>query len=187
MKDIYEVVVHGRAGQGAKTAAALMAHAALANGMYMQAFPEYGAEREGAPMRSYLRIASREIRIHSGIHQPNLSVVIDSGLIYEPEVRQEICGSDEILVNTEMTPEQIKKELKFKGKVYVLDATKIALEEFGKNITNTPMMGAMIKVYEKIPLDVLKKEFREKYERRFNEKIMQANMRAMDHGYKEMR
>ena len=86
-----------------------------------------------------------------------------------------------------MTPEQIKKELKFKGKVYVLDATKIALEEFGKNITNTPMMGAMIKVYEKIPLDVLKKEFREKYERRFNEKIMQANMRAMDHGYKEMR
>jgi pyruvate ferredoxin oxidoreductase gamma subunit len=186
MKDIFEVVVHGRAGQGAKTAAALMAHAALANGMYMQAFPEYGAEREGAPMRSYLRIANREIRVHSGIHKPDLSVVIDSGLIYEPEVRQEICGSEIILINTEMTSEQIKKELKFKGKVYVLDATRIALKEFGKNITNTPMMGAMVKIYGKIPLSVLKKEFKEKFKRKFNEKIMKANMRAMDRGYKEV-
>ncbi len=186
MKDIYDVVVHGRAGQGAKTAAALMAHAALASGMYMQAFPEYGAEREGAPIRSYLRIADREIRVHSGIHQPNLSVVIDSGLIYEPEVRQEICGSDEILVNTHLTPQQVRKEINFKGKVYVLDATKIALDEFGKNITNTPMMGAMVKVYGKIPLDVLKKEFKEKFARKFNEKIMKSNMKAMDRGYKEM-
>ncbi len=186
MKDIYEVVLHGRAGQGAKTAAALMAHAALANGMYMQAFPEYGAEREGAPMRSYLRISKREIRIHSGVHNPNLSVVIDTGLIYEPEVRHEICGSKEILVNTNMSPKEIKKELNFKGKVYVLDATKIALEEFEKNITNTPMMGAMIKIYGKIPLDILKKEFKQKFERKFNNDLMKANMRAINRGYEEV-
>lgn len=186
MKDIYEVVIHGRAGQGAKTAAAILAHAALENGQYMQAFPEYGAEREGAPMRSYLRIADREIRVHSGIHKPNLSVVIDPGLIYEPEVREEICGSDIILVNSHLTPKQIKKELNFKGKLYVLDATKIALEEFGKNITNTPMMGAIIKIYKKIPLSVLKKKFKEKFERKFNDKIMKANLKAIDHGYKEV-
>jgi len=186
MKDIFEIVIHGRAGQGAKTAAAIIAHAALEHGKYAQAFPEYGAEREGAPMRSYLRIANREIRVHSGIHEPNLSVVIDSGLIYEPEVKQEICGSEIILVNSHLTPKQIKKELNFKGKIFVLDATKIALDEFGKNITNTPMMGAIIKIYKKIPLIILKKKFKEKFERKFNDKIMKSNLKAIDRGYKEM-
>ncbi len=186
MKDIYEIVVHGRAGQGAKTAAALLAHAALEQGKYMQAFPEYGAEREGAPMCSYLRIADREIRIHSGIHKPNLSIVIDSGLIYDEEVKEEICGSDIILANSALSPDKIKKELKFKGKVYAVDATKIALDEFKKNITNTPMMGAALKIYKEIPLKVLKKKFKDKFKRKFKDKIMKANMRAMERGYKEM-
>ncbi len=186
MKDIYEIVVHGRAGQGAKTAAAILAHAALEQGKHMQAFPEYGAERQGAPMRSHLRIAKREIRIHSGIHKPNLSIVIDSGLIYDPEVREEICNSDIILVNSTLGADKIKKELNFKEKVYVVDATKIALDEFKKNITNTPMMGAALKIYKEIPLKVLKKKFKDKFKRKFNDNIMQKNMRAMERGYKEV-
>ena len=95
-------------------------------------------------------------------------------------------GSEIILINTHLTKEQIKKELNFKGKVYVLDATKIALKEFGKNITNTPMMGAILKVYNKIPLEVLKKMFEKKFERKFNKKIMESNFRAMENGYKEV-
>ena len=186
MKDIYEIVIHGRAGQGAKTAAAILAHAALEYGKYAQAFPEYGAEREGAPMRSYLRIADREIRLHSGIHKPNLSVVIDSGLIYEQEVRDEIYRSDIILINSELSKERIREELNFKGKIYILNATRIALDEFGKNITNTPMMGAAVKIYNKIPLSIVKKKFEDKFKIKFNEKVMKANLRAMERGYKEV-
>ncbi|MFP4656472.1 MAG: 2-oxoacid:acceptor oxidoreductase family protein, partial [Candidatus Woesearchaeota archaeon] len=81
MADVYSIRFHGRGGQGAKTASALLAEAALHRGKYIQSFPEYGAERMGAPVKAFTRISDKPIRIHYGVKNPDLVVVVDYSLI----------------------------------------------------------------------------------------------------------
>ena len=71
MKDLIEIRWHGRGGQGAKTAALLLADVAFNNGLYVQGFPEYGPERMGAPITAYNRLSKNLIRVHSNIYDPD--------------------------------------------------------------------------------------------------------------------
>ena len=81
-----EIRWHGRGGQGAKTAALLLADAAFATGLYVQGFPEYGPERMGAPITAYNRLSDAPIRIHSNIYQPDMVVVVDETLLKAVDV-----------------------------------------------------------------------------------------------------
>ena len=146
-KEMVEVRWHGRGGQGAKTAALLFADAALATGKYIQAFPEYGPERMGAPVQSFNRISDKAISIHCGITEPNYVVVLDPTLMDCVSVAEGLSDGGKVIVNTSFPAVEIAKRLNLSAnQVFVVDASKIAQETIGLNIPNTPMLGALIKV-----------------------------------------
>jgi pyruvate ferredoxin oxidoreductase gamma subunit len=105
---LIEIRWHARAGQGAKTAAHTLALASLRSGKSVQAFPEYGPERRGAPLRAYTRVAERPIRRHDGITDPDLVVVLEPTLVHEVDVAEGLDGDGLILVNAETVPEELE-------------------------------------------------------------------------------
>ena len=144
---LLEIRWHGRGGQGAKTAALLFADAAVETGKYIQAFPEYGPERMGAPVFAFNRISDKPILQHCGIKSPNIVVVLDPTLMETVNVTDGLPEDGVILVNTQKSAEEIKKELNLtKQHVYVVDASKISTEILKRDLPNTPMLGALIKV-----------------------------------------
>ena len=144
-----EIRWHGRGGQGAKTAALLLADVAFQTGKYVQGFPEYGPERMGAPITAYNRISDTVIRAHSNIYDPQYVVVVDASLLETVDVTGGLKEDGAILINTERTKEEILPHLKgYKGDVYVIDARKISMEALGKYFPNTPLLAAIVKVAE---------------------------------------
>jgi len=190
MKEIFEIRWHGRGGQGAKTAALLFGDAATSTGKYIQAFPEYGPERMGAPVQSFNRISSKPIRTHAGIENPDVVVVLDVSLVDQVNVIEGLDPKDGILlVNTPLQPEEIKKKLKFSGKVYTVDASKISQEKIGKNIPNTPMMGALVKVTGILKLEELLEDTKKKLLVKFRNRpeVIDGNLKAIEQAYNEVK
>lgn len=103
-----EIRWHARAGQGAKTASQLYAAAALRSGLYAQAFPEYGPERRGAPLRAYTRVDERPIRRHDSIDHPDVVAVLEPSLLHEVDVSAGLARDGVLLVNAEMPPEILR-------------------------------------------------------------------------------
>ena len=181
-----EIKFVGRGGQGGKSAAAILAEAALEKGKYIQSFPEYGAERQGAPVFAYTRIDESEIRIHSGVTNPDVVVVLDPTLLDSVAITQGMDENGVVIVNTPKTVNEIKEMLGFEGKIHTVDATKISVDLFGKNIPNTPMLGAIEKVTELVSLEVLKEKIREKFERKLGEEGVKKNLEAIERAYNEV-
>ena len=126
MNQTLEIRWHGRGGQGAKTAALLLADVAFKTGKYVQGFPEYGPERMGAPITAYNRISNNVIRVHSNIYTPDLVVVVDETLLDAVNVTAGLKENGSIIVNTDKDKEEILPKLKgYKGNVYTVDARKI--------------------------------------------------------------
>jgi pyruvate ferredoxin oxidoreductase gamma subunit len=107
MSTTTEVRWHARAGQGAKTAAHTLALALLAGGKSVQAFPEYGPERRGAPLRAFTRLSDRPIRRHDGITDPDLVVVLEPTLVHEVDVAEGLRPEGLILVNGDTVPAEL--------------------------------------------------------------------------------
>jgi len=187
-KDMYEIRWHGRGGQGAKTAAALVAEVALAEGKYSQGFPEYGPERMGAPIRGYTRIADRPIRVHSAIYYPDAVVVLDETIMDTVDVAENLSDDGVVIVNTKRSPDEIKAKLSHQGAgVYLLDASAIALDEIGRNIPNTPMIGALVKASERVKIETVLKDTEHKLSKKFPEKVVQGNLAAVKRGFEEVK
>ena len=147
MNDTIEIRWHGRGGQGAKTAALLLADVAFKTGKYVQGFPEYGPERMGAPITAYNRISENPITIHSNIYYPDYVAVVDDSLLEAIDVTQGLKPEGGIVVNTQRSKEEIVKLLRgYEGKVVTLDARKISVEALGKYYPNSPMLAAMVAV-----------------------------------------
>lgn len=184
-----EIRWHARGGQGAKTAAMFVAQAVLAKGKFGQGFPEYGPERRGAPMRGYTRIADAPIRRHCGIENPGIVIVLDPTLLDSPAAGV-TAGTDEntvFLVNTALSPADIKKKLGVTGaKVFTVDATKIALDSFGKPIPNMPMTGALLKAQPIMELGELTDAMKTKFSKKFSQAVVDGNLRAVEMAYNEV-
>lgn len=99
MNGLTEIRWHGRAGQGAKTASQLLALALLRDGRCVQAFPEYGPERRGAPVRAFTRVSDRPIRRHDSVVEPDIVAVLDPSLLNENGVEDGLAGDGVLLVN----------------------------------------------------------------------------------------
>ena len=182
-----EIRWHGRGGQGTKTAAQLVAQVALEEGRYSQGFPEYGPERMGAPIRGFTRISNRPIRQHCPIERPDVVVVLDETLLALPAVADATSDDTVFVINTTAPPAEIREKLGRPGaKVYCIDATGISLDEIGRPIPNTPMIGALIKATECISLDAIKQDVEKKFMKKFGERVVQGNIRAIERAYEEV-
>lgn len=187
-KSMTEVRWHGRGGQGAKTAALLLAEAAIDVGKYAQAFPEYGPERTGAPMRAYTRISDTPIRLHSPVESPDIVLVFDETLIEAVDVTEGLKQGGTILVNTSMSKEEVQSRLGKDGfDLYVIDAVKVALETIGRPIPNTAMLGALVGATEVLPFDVLVEDLRHKFSKKFSPDIADMNVEAIKRAYEEVK
>ena len=183
-----EVRWHGRGGQGAKTAAQFLAEAALELGKYIQAFPEYGPERAGAPIKAFTRIDEVPIIIHSGVTNPEVVVVIDPTLLETAGVTEGLGEDGLLLVNTTEEPKSVRERLNFhNGKVATVDATKISLETLGVPMPNTPMLGALVRVRPIVPIDALIERIRHKFLKKIGQEKTDANVAGIKRAYQETR
>ncbi len=188
MEKPFEIRWHGRGGLGAKTAALLLGEALARTGKYIQAFPEYGPERRGAPVKSYNRISDKPIRIHSGIKEPDVVVVIDPTLLGTKAVVEGLKPGNKFLANTHLSPDELKQKFPQLEpfEVHTVDATKIAMETLGRNIPNTPMLGALIKVLPLLPFDEFLKAVEDRLSLKFSTDIVQKNIEAVKRAYEEV-
>ncbi|MBI5048678.1 MAG: 2-oxoacid:acceptor oxidoreductase family protein [Deltaproteobacteria bacterium] len=197
MADYIEIRWHGRAQQGIVTAAKMLGESCLRSGKYVQAFPEFGPERMGAPVAAYNRVSDEPIRLHCRVTEPKYVLIADPTLIgmslsggmeSSGGVTAGVPDNAVFIVNTSKSPQEMYKELGLKSKgtrVYTLDASKISLEAIGRNMPNTPMLGALAKVANVITLDILIDNFKENYSKKFNSKIIEGNINAMTRGFNE--
>ncbi len=181
----FEIRWHSRAGQGAKSASQLLAEAVLEMGKYAQAFPEYGAERSGAPMRAFNRISDQRITVHSAVENPDVVVVIDDTLL-SPSIVTGLREDGILIVNTAHPMEFVRRKTGFKGKVCTVRATDIALEEIKRGIPNTVMLGTLARVTGVITLEAAEQKIRTMFEKKLSEEMIQANLRALKRGYEEV-
>jgi 2-oxoacid:acceptor oxidoreductase gamma subunit (pyruvate/2-ketoisovalerate family) len=143
-----EVRFHGRGGQGVVSAARLIAEAAILEGKYVQAFPEFGAERSGAPIAAYARVNDEPIELHSFIYHPGVVVVVDRSMAASKNTISGLAIDGSFVCNFEGSPGEIRTKLGFDGngvKVGAVDATGVALKSLGRDFPNTPMLGALLK------------------------------------------
>jgi pyruvate ferredoxin oxidoreductase gamma subunit len=136
---------HGRGGQGAKTASRILGTAAFLEGYQAQDSPIYGAERRGAPVAAFTRIAKEPIRERGMIARPDLVVIADASLIHDPAARM-LDGIDErtaVFVNSSMTAEQLGAQTSLPGRLTTLDLTDIALQQVGKRSAISALLGAV--------------------------------------------
>ncbi|HBI62182.1 MAG TPA: pyruvate synthase [Lachnospiraceae bacterium] len=183
MKNGIEIRWHGRGGQGAKTAALLLADVAFKTGRNVQGFPEYGPERMGAPITAYNRISSDKIRVHSNIYHPDYVVVVDETLLGSVDVTAGLKKNGAIIVNTAKSKEEIQEHLNgYEGRVYTIDARKISVETLGKNFPNSPMLAAAVAVSKVMPREKFIKEMRASYQHKFAKKpeVIDGNMKALE-------
>lgn len=189
MKNGIEIRWHGRGGQGAKTAALLLADVAFKTGRNVQGFPEYGPERMGAPITAYNRISADPIRVHSNIYHPDFVVVVDETLLDSVDVTAGLKEQGAIIVNTAKLREQILPKLSgYKGRVYTIDARHISVETLGKNFPNSPMLAATVAVSEVMDRNTFITEMRSSYEHKFAKKpeVIEGNMKALERAFDEV-
>lgn len=188
MAKLVEIRWHGRGGQGAKTASLLLAEVAFNTGKFIQGFPEYGPERMGAPITAYNRISDEKLSIHSNIYEPDYVVVVDETLIKSVPVTAGLKKEGAVIVNTSKTPEEVKKDLKFEGKVYTIDARKISEETLGANFPNTPMLAAIVKVSQVISEEVFLGDIEASFKHKFSNKpqVVPKNMEAVIRSLQEV-
>ncbi len=183
MNNHIEIRWHGRGGQGAKTAALLLADVAFKTGQYVQGFPEYGPERMGAPITAYNRIASERIRVHSNIYTPDYVVVVDETLLESVDVTAGLKKNGAIIINTSKSREEIMDSLHgYKGSVYTVDAREISISALGKNFPNSPMLAAIVAVSGVMERNKFMNEMRASYQHKFAKKpeVIEGNLKALE-------
>ena len=181
-RDGVEIRWHGRGGQGAKTAALLLADVAFSTGMYVQGFPEYGPERMGAPITAYNRLSNHPLRVHSNIYDPDYVVVVDETLLDSVDVTAGLKEDGGIIINTPRSREEILPKLGgYKGAVYLIDARDISMQTLGRYFPNSPMLAAIVKVTNIMEDEVFLAEMRKSYAHKFASKpeVIAGNMKAL--------
>jgi len=178
---LIEIRWHGRGGQGAVTSAELLARAAINEGKYGQAFPSFGPERRGAPVQAYVRISDKHpIKVRAEITTPDVVVVLDPGLLSIVDVASGLKPDGILVINTKKTAEQLRKEFGFNSALATVDATGIARELLGVPITNTTMVGSVIKATGAVKVESLHEPINHRFGR-----IADRNINAMKRAYEE--
>lgn len=189
VSEVYEVRWHARAGQGAKTASQFLTEAVIEAGKFSQSIPEFGSERTGAPMKAYNRISDEPILIKTSVQHPNMVIVLDPSLLYVENVLEGIRENGVLVVNTDMSPTEIREKLNIPKniKVFTVNATKIAYETLGRNLPNVPLLGAIARITNIIDINTVKKSIEAKFLKKLGEEGVKKNFEALERGYNEVK
>jgi phenylglyoxylate dehydrogenase gamma subunit len=178
---MYEVRIHGRGGQGAVSAAALLAAALLEEGKYAVSIPSFGFERRGAPVVSFLRCSDREIRQMTNIYAPDCLICVDPSLSRSVDIFSGLKPGGTLVQATHQALEDLVIPATV-GVVGLCNAIALALEIFKRPITNTLMMGAFAKTTGLVSLDALKRSLADSD---FRDAGLALNLIALERGYNE--
>ncbi len=151
-EQMIEVRFHGRGGQGAVTSAEIIAQAAIGKGEYAQAFPSFGPERRGAPVLAFLRVSDKPIRLRSRVYKPNAVIILDATLLGTVNPTEGLKEGGFVIINTHKPADELISLFPGRNIAFV-DASKIAREELGVPITNTTMLGSLVKVTNVVSLE----------------------------------
>jgi pyruvate ferredoxin oxidoreductase gamma subunit len=175
-----EIRFHGRGGQGSVTSAELLALAAIGEGKYAQAFPSFGPERRGAPVVAFCRISDQPIRIRANIYEPDIVVVLDPTLLKIVNVAAGLKPNGIVVTTSKDSPEMVRETLGIKNRVAVVDATKIAMEVLGLPITNTAMLGSLIRAADLVKRESFLSPLKERFGR-----VAEKNIAAFERAYQD--
>lgn len=168
-----EIRIHGRGGQGNVVAAYLLAMAAFEEGQYGQAFPNFGAERRGAPVMAFVRIADHPIQRRNQVLHPAFLIIQDQALLHVPGVTDGLLPEGKILVNSTLSSAELSQELQ--KEVIAIPATSIAKQVLGRPVPNTALLAAFLALTELLPGDSLGKAL----SRRFQGSILEKNLQLV--------
>ena len=181
-----ELCWHGRGGQGVVTANEILAETAIREGKYVKAFPEFGPERMGAPIRAFTRISENPIKVHSQVYEPDVVIVLDGSLVGKVNITKGLKKDGIVLANYNGTPEELKNALGTDAKCHTLNATKISIEEIGKPVANTAMLGALTKVSPIVSYSMLEDQITSKFTGKLPDKVIVKNLAALRRAYEEV-
>jgi len=182
-----EIRWHGRGGQGAVTAAKMVAELALGQHKYFQAFPEYGPERSGAPIVAFTRVSDEPIQVYAGVEHPGIVIVLDSSLMGIVDVTKGAPDDAIVLVNSEKHPADLREQYGFTGhRLFTVPATRIAMETIRRPIPNTPMVGALTRITGLFPIDEVVEFLRHDFGKKFPPKVVEGNISAITRSYEEV-
>ncbi len=180
---------HSRAGQGAITASSALAEILGNHRKFVQSFPDFGAEKRGAPVVVFNRICEKLIEDVSHPTEINAAVLLDTSLISSCEISTEellrgLQKNGVLLVNTS------QKKLAMKvnsGEVFGVDASAIATKEIGKDIPNVPILGALVKIMDLAKLESFSKELKKYLSSHLPTEIVAGNLKAFKRGFEEVK
>jgi len=180
---MFEVRFHGRGGQGAKSAAQFLVEAAMNEGKHIQAYPDYGPERSGAPVRTYARISDEPIITHEPVTKPKAVVVLDATLLETIDVAEGLDNDGVLIINSKENKDFFKSKLKFKGKIYIIDASLIALKLINRDSPNTAILGALVKATKIVELKQMKNVIIHGFLRKLGKSAAEHNGECVGQGY----
>lgn len=176
-----EIRFHGRGGQGAVTSAELVALAAIGEGRFAQSMPSFGPERRGAPVQAFMRVSSEPIRVRAEVTRPDVVVILDDSLLHVVDVTSGLKDGGLVVVNTKQSEGEVRGAMTYKGRLATVDALTIALETLKVPITNTTMIGALLKASNLVPFEAIVPQI----QHRFNPKLAERNVQAMKRAFEE--
>jgi len=185
--DTIEVRWHGRGGQGTVTACKVFADACLNGGRYVQAFPEYGPERAGAPIRAYNRVSGKQLRGHYPVIRPNIVVAVDATLLDSIDITEGAPDDAVFIVNCCRGRNDIRAAIKARPtqRVFTLDATRISLDTIGRPMPNAPLIGCLARVSGILGLQAILDDIRINFGKKFSQNIIEGNLEATRRGFEE--
>lgn len=188
MSKLTEIRWHARAGQGAVTAAKLVAETALFEDRHMQAMPEYGPERTGAPLKAFTRISDEPIEVYNNIETPDVVVLLDETLLDVIDITEGLKPGGAVVINSTKSPAEMRAKLNLPegAVVATVDASGIALDTIKRDIPNTPIVGALTKVAEVVSVKSLKDQLINTFGNKFSQEIIDANLASVDRAYEEV-
>jgi len=181
-----EIRWHGRGGQGVVTANELLAGAALKEGKFIKAFPEFGPERMGAPIRAFTRLSDDPIQVHSQVYYPDMVVVIDPTLLKQASILEGMKTESMFVANYADGKEKLAKIVGRNKNVHAVNASAIAMEEIGRPTTNTAMLGAVVKVLNYVKIETVLDELESKFTNKFSKDVVAKNLKAVKRAYEEV-
>lgn len=184
-KNIFEIIIYGRGGQGAKTTAEIIAQGALMEDKFVQAFPEFGPERSGAPVQTFVRISDKLIKTREPVLNPDCFMVLDETLLEVFEDFDRLGREAFLIINTRRSEEEILKQINFKGKLILIDASGLSQRIIEENRPNTVILGKFSAVTGMVKLENLVKVFRKKYQEKLGEEKTNKNINAIRNAYEQ--